>query len=644
MAPFLSGYIIFVILVLVGMNLIIRRRRKLNKAQLSNSGMAPKPSSEEDSLTDNQTQEAQVRHQEALEENVEDFVTNGNPDDIDEVRESLGTIEEESKQDLSNKSRSKRTRSKKASSEVEDDTEIKPVQIIAVLIMGAFVAILNQTLMNVALPHMMSDLNVTTNTAQWLITGYMLVNGVLIPITAFLMETFSTRKLFIFAMSSFAVGTLICAISPSFSVLMAGRVVQAIGAGIIMPLMTNVMLTIFPPEKRGVAMGTMGVAMIFAPAIGPTLSGYIVENYSWRLLFYVVLPIAILDIILATIFLRNVGKLSFPKFDFLGVVFSSIGFGGVLYAFSEAGNSGWTSAEVMITLIVGIIALILLVWRELTIKNPMLEFRVFKHNIFALTTVVNAVITMAMFAGMLLVPIYLQNIRGFTPLQSGLLLLPGAILMGIMSPITGALFDKIGARPLAIVGLSITTITTWEFGHLSDATTYGHIMFLYASRMFGMSLLMMPIMTEGLNNLPRHLNSHGTAMANTMRQVAGSLGTAFLVTVMSNRTSFHAANYADNISSSNANISNQLDAMGKGVESTMNLPHGSGHGLVTQMLYGNVMKEATIQGINDAFIVATGLAALALVLSFFVRRSTPSKKQAKNKEIKVETSEPATES
>ncbi|MCL1631664.1 DHA2 family efflux MFS transporter permease subunit [Sporolactobacillus sp. CPB3-1] len=501
------------------------------------------------------------------------------------------------------------------------------LSIILVLILGAFVALLNQTLMNVALPKMMTDLNISTNTAQWITTGYMLVNGVLIPITAYLMETLTTRKLFLSAMALFSLGTLICAISPTFILLMVGRVVQAIGAGIIMPLMTNVFLTIFPPEKRGGAMGLMGVAMIFAPAVGPTLSGYIVEHYTWRLLFWVVLPLGLLDFLLALAYLRNVGRRSFPKLDALGVVLSTIGFGGILYAFSEAGNNGWGDVTVLSTLVIGIISLIFFVWHELRTDTPLLNLSVFQYKIFTFTTIVNILVTMAMFAAMILLPIYLQNIRGFTPLQSGLLLLPGALLMGVMSPITGVIFDRIGSRPLAVVGLAVTIVTTWAFAHLSDATSYGHIMFIYTARMFGMSLLMMPIMTEGLNDLPRALNSHGTAMSNTMRQVAGSLGTAFLVTVMSNRATDHMSNYANQITSGNQPLLQHLQHSGAALASAEHLPMLQGQQTVIQMIETKVQQLATIQGINDAFIVATLLTVAAWVLSFFIKRATPSRKK-----------------
>ncbi|MGG1572860.1 DHA2 family efflux MFS transporter permease subunit [Fictibacillus sp. NRS-1165] len=505
------------------------------------------------------------------------------------------------------------------------DEPIPVGKILTVLMLGAFIAILNQTLLNVATPHIMNDLNVSANTVQWISTGYMLVNGVCIPLTAYLIEKFGTRTLFITAMFLFTAGAVICSFSASFGMLMLGRVVQASGAGIIMPLMMTVFLTVFPIEKRGQAMGTMGIAMLFAPAIGPTLSGYIVEHYSWRLLFDIIFPFGVVDLIIAFVWMKDVIKKSSPKFDFPGFLFSTFGFGFLLYGFSEAGNKGWTSTIVMSTILIGIISLVAFTIRELTTDKPMLDLRVFKYDVFALTTVISMIINMAMFAAMILLPIYLQNIRGFTPFESGLLLLPGAIIMGIMSPISGALFDRIGARPLAIIGLIITVITTWAFSRLSTDTTYGHILLLYVSRMFGMSFLMMTVMTAGMNQLPRHLNSHGTATSNTMRQVAGSLGTAFLVTVFSNRQEYHMADYSNVVTSANPYIADKLSALGQGLAQAAGLPAGAGSTLGIQVIYGTAAKQAAIDGINDSFMVATGIAVVALILSFFIKRVIPQK-------------------
>ncbi|QAY67064.1 DHA2 family efflux MFS transporter permease subunit [Paenibacillus protaetiae] len=467
--------------------------------------------------------------------------------------------------------------------------------IVASLLIGAFVALLAQTILNVALPSIMDDLDIGANTAQWLSTGYLLVNGILIPISAYLIDRFTTRQLFITAVGLFTIGTIISAVAPNFGILLTGRLVQAAGAGILMPLMSLVFLTIFPVEERGKAMGMMGLAMIFAPAVGPTLSGWIVEHHSWRVLFYIVLPISLFALIYGSFSMKNVTRKSDPKLDIMGVIFSTLGFGGLLYGFSDASNDGWGSTTVIVSLVVGAVSLILFIWRELVAAKPILEFRVFKYNMFSLTTVINVIITMAMFSGMILLPIYLQQIHGFTPLKSGLLLLPGAILMGIMSPITGIIFDKIGARWLAVVGLIITAITTYEFSRLTIETSYGHIMLMYTLRMFGMSMLMMPIQTAGMNQLPRRLNAHGSAMSQTLRNVAGALGTAFLVTIMSNDTTSQVKKLV---------VQNQVDPSDKAK-------------------MGELTMQAMVHGINYAFVVATWMVIAALVLAFFIKKATP---------------------
>ncbi len=467
--------------------------------------------------------------------------------------------------------------------------------IVAALIIAAFVAILSQTLLNVALPVMMEDLGINANTIQWLSTGYMLVNGVLVPVSAFLIDRFTTRQLFMTAVGLFTIGTVICAVAPNFELLLTGRLIQAAGAGILMPLMSVIFLTIFPIEERGKAMGMMGLAMIFAPAVGPTLSGWVVEHYDWRVLFYIVLPISVFSLIFGAVSMKNVTRNTMPKLDSLGIVFSTLGFGGLLYGFSDAGHDGWDSTRVIVSLVVGVVALALFFWREWTIDKPILEFRVFKYDMYSLTTVINVIITMAMFSGMILLPIYLQSIRGFSPMDAGLLLLPGAILMGIMSPITGIIFDKVGARWLSVVGLIITTYTTYEFSQLTVDTTYTHLIIMYSLRMFGMSMLMMPIQTAGMNQLPQRLNAHGSAMSQTLRNVAGALGTAFLVTLMTNAA---ASRVKELVVQNNIDPANQASML-------------------------EVTQQGTIYGINHSFAISTWMTVAALVLAFFIRKVKP---------------------
>ncbi|MUK88861.1 DHA2 family efflux MFS transporter permease subunit [Ornithinibacillus sp. L9] len=413
-----------------------------------------------------------------------------------------------------------------------DQTTINKTPLMIVLLSGAFVAILNQTLLATALPHIMADLQLTENTAQWLQSIFMLVNGIMIPVTAFLIGRFTTRRLFLTAMGLFALGTLVAALSPNFTFLLMGRVLQAAGAGILMPLMQTIMFLIFPIEKRGQAMGMFGLIISFAPAIGPTLSGYLVEHFPWRSLFYVIFPIVVVDIIVAYFILKNVTKQTFPKVDVLSIILSTFGFGGLLYAFSTAGSTGWTSTHVLISLIVGAITLTWFILRQLKIDEPILEFRIFKYPVFTLTTILGMVVFIAMIGGAVILPLYVQNMLGFTAFESGLILLPGALVMGFMNPITGRLFDKFGAKWLSIIGFIILTVTTFMFAILTEETTFTYLTVVHAFRMLGVAMVMMPVTTAGLNLLPNDLLPHGTAMSNTMRQIAGAVGTALLVSVM----------------------------------------------------------------------------------------------------------------
>lgn len=615
MSIYITVYVVFSILLFILLNFMFTRKKR-NRLKRENETSPINHVNEPEKLQEQpeKREELQVTSlvpepDKELEEQVKDMLQESS---ISEPALEYVESDVQLKEDVSSERLSRVENTKK---------EVGKGRILTALMLGAFVAILNQTLLNVAIPHIMADLNISATTVQWLSTGYMLVNGICIPVTAYLIEKFGTRKLFITAVLLFTIGSVICSFSTNFSMLMTGRVVQACGAGVIMPLLMTVFFALFPPEKRGMAMGMMGIVMLFAPAVGPTLSGWLIEHYSWRLLFDVVIPIGIVDLILSILWMRDVTKITNPKFDFPGLVFSTIGFGFLLYGFSEAGSKGWSSTTVIVSLIVGILALIAFVIREFSTDKPMLDLRVFKYDIFALTTVISMIINMAMFGAMILLPIYLQNIRGFTALQSGLMLLPGAIIMGIMSPIAGAIFDKIGARWLAVVGLTITVITTWQFTSLSMTTSYSHILFLYVMRMFGMSFLMMTVMTEGLNQLPRHLGAHGTAASNTARQVAGSIGTAFLVTVMSTRQEVHYGQYSNLITSTNPYISGTASYLGRGLAAYTHMPLAAGKELATYVLYGQTMQQTTIEGINDAFIVATGIAFVAWVLAFFIKRA-----------------------
>ncbi|KAB2264299.1 DHA2 family efflux MFS transporter permease subunit [Staphylococcus epidermidis] len=483
-------------------------------------------------------------------------------------------------------------------------------KILAAMLFGMFIAILNQTLLNVALPKINTEFNISVSTGQWLMTGFMLVNGILIPISAFLFNKYSYRKLFIIGLALFTLGSLVCAISFNFPIMMSGRVLQAIGAGILMPLGSNVIVTIFPPEKRGVAMGTMGIAMILAPAIGPTLSGYIVQNYDWNVMFYGMFFIGIIAIVIGLFWFKLYQSTTNPKADIPGIIYSTIGFGSLLYGFSEAGNKGWGSTEIVTMFIVGTVFIIFFILRELRMKAPMLSLEVLKYPTYTLTTVINMIVMMSLYGGMILLPLYLQNLRGFSALDSGLLLLPGALVMGALGPVAGKLLDTIGIKPLAIFGIGIMTYATWELSKLNMDTTYLHIMWIYIVRSFGMAFVMMPIMTAGMNALPPRLISHGNAFVNTMRQLAGSIGTAILVTVMTTQQTNHLSAFSEELDKTNPVIQDHMRELAQ---------QYGGESAAMKLLLEHVNKLASVEGVNDAFIVATIISAIALILSLFLQ-------------------------
>ena len=318
--------------------------------------------------------------------------------------------------------------------------------------------------------------------------------------------------------------------------LLTARLIQGLASGMIIPLMQTVFMIIFPIEKRGFAMGIVGIVLAFAPAIGPTLSGWIINIYPWRYLFYVTLPFAILDLILGYFLLKNVTENKSVYFDIISFIGSTIGFGGLLFGFSNAGNYSWTDVKVYLPLIIGIVFLIIFVWRQLNMKEPMLNLDVFKSSVFTFSTIISMIAYAGLISSELILPMYLEDVRGSSAFDTGLTLMPGAIVMGIMNPITGKLFDKFGARYLALTGLTILTLGTFGLSFLSVSTPLIYIISIYAIRMLGISMLLMPLSTSALNSLHKNLYSHGNAANNTLRQVAGSIGTSLIVTLMSKST------------------------------------------------------------------------------------------------------------
>ncbi|HFJ5300058.1 TPA: DHA2 family efflux MFS transporter permease subunit [Staphylococcus aureus] len=627
---FIISYIILALIIVGVINLFLIRSRKKGKRQQKEQQFTTRQSNQSkfkasdlDKTTDQSTQ--RMTHEELRVDNQDDHsqvslngYTKGSEKDQEAFTNNNGEEAVAAKNPESEEYKVNEKIKKEHKNFIFGEG-VSRGKILAALLFGMFIAILNQTLLNVALPKINTEFNISASTGQWLMTGFMLVNGILIPITAYLFNKYSYRKLFLVALVLFTIGSLICAISMNFPIMMVGRVLQAIGAGVLMPLGSIVIITIYPPEKRGAAMGTMGIAMILAPAIGPTLSGYIVQNYHWNVMFYGMFIIGIIAILIGFVWFKLYQYTTNPKADIPGIVFSTIGFGALLYGFSEAGNKGWGSVEIETMFAIGIIFIILFVIRELRMKSPMLNLEVLKFPTFTLTTIINMVVMLSLYGGMILLPIYLQNLRGFSALDSGLLLLPGSLIMGLLGPFAGKLLDTIGLKPLAIFGIAVMTYATWELTKLNMDTPYMTIMGIYVLRSFGMAFIMMPMVTAAINALPGRLASHGNAFLNTMRQLAGSIGTAILVTVMTTQTTQHLSAFGEELDKTNPVVQDHMRELAS--------QYGGQEGAM-KVLLQFVNKLATVEGINDAFIVATIFSIIALILCLFLQSNKKAKATA----------------
>lgn len=486
-----------------------------------------------------------------------------------------------------------------------------PYVTLAIVIMGVFMSILDTSVVNIAIPTMQSAFNASTNQIQWVLTGYMLTLGVLIPISGWMTDKFGAKHLFLASLLVFTIGSALCGMAWNTSSIIVFRIVQALGGGFMMPVAQAVIFRMFPPERRGFVMGLFGISIMAAPAFGPALSGYIVEYSSWRLIFDINIPFGLLAFIMGLFAMHEFEHHPHAKLDFWGFGLSTVGFFSLLYGLNEVPQDGWGSITVTAFISVGVVSLILLVIVELIVPNPVIQLRVFKDYMFTMSTLIGSITNVALFAGIFLLPLYLQEVVGLSAIRTGLLMTPAALASAVMMPISGRLFDKIGARPLGLVGLTIIAITTIGFTHLGRNTSVVYIQWLYILRSVGMGMTMMPIMTAGMNTVPRQWLNQGSGVSNTARQVAASLGTALLTSVLTERSRFHFDI-----------LSRQVTPFTPQGQTLIAMQHafaaqGKPASLATNMYAGLLHAVGFVEGLNDTFWVAFGLTMLALVLTLF---------------------------
>ncbi len=413
--------------------------------------------------------------------------------------------------------------------------------IILVLLIASFVVVLNETIMNVALPTLIKEFQVTAGVAQWLTTAFMLTMAVVIPITGFLMQRLSSRAVFFVAMGTFTVGTLLAAAAPTFGLLLVARVVQAVGTAIMIPLLFTTVMTLIPAERRGAVMGSISIVIAVAPALGPTVSGLILQSMSWRFMFIFVLPFSIAALIYGVRTLVNFSEPRRLSLDLVSLPLSAVGFGGLVYALSRLGESsaGLSDPLVSIPLALSVLSLLLFVWRQQVLQRrdmPLLDLRALRYPMFTLGVVLIMLLAVVFFGGAILLPLYLQEVRGLSTLQTGFLVLPGGVLMGVLAPAIGRLYDRHGPAPLAVPGAILLTLSLWSFSRITAETGTPVLLALHLVMSVGLALTFTPLFTAATSPLPARLYSHGSAIMNTLQQVAGAAGTALLITVMTGHT------------------------------------------------------------------------------------------------------------
>lgn len=464
-----------------------------------------------------------------------------------------------------------------------NNKELKVAPIMIALLVSGFVGLFSETALNMAMKDLINEFAISASTAQWLTTGYLLVLGIIIPVSGLLIKRFPTRNLFITSLSFSIAGVLIAALSPSFTVLLTGRIIQAIGTGLLIPLLFHTVLILFPPWKRGTAMGLVGLVMMFAPAIGPISAGVIIDHSDWHMIFWIIAPVLVLALLFGIIFLPNISTTQKQKIDILSIILSTFGFGGIVFGFSFSGESeGWSSPIVLIAFIIGLSALVLYIIRQLTIKDPVLHLDVFKHPMFALGIILTLFANLIIFSSNILLPLFMQAGLGLSASKAGLLLLPGGIFNGIMSMVSGRIFDRYGPKFLVIGGFAVSIGATLFFANITASTNFFLIIVFFMLLMMSMSMVTTPSQTNGINALSINRYPDGTAIVNSMIQTSGAIGTAIGISILN---------------SSQTKFLGEIDPV-----------------------TATDKAEAVIFGVQNAFLFAVIISVIAFVCALFIKR------------------------
>ncbi|MDD3654093.1 MAG: DHA2 family efflux MFS transporter permease subunit [Desulfotomaculaceae bacterium] len=512
---------------------------------------------------------------------------------------------------------------------IENQSEIKiPWGAVLILVLGAFISILDSSIVNVALPRMMAVFGASTENIQWVLTGYMLAAGVVIPISGYLCKRFGSKRIYILALVVFTLGSLFCGLAWSTNSIIIARIVQAVGGGMLMPVSMSMLYFMVPEEKSGIALGVWGIAAAMAPAIGPTLGGYLVDSFSWRWIFTINIPIGLLAMALSANYLKETPLNKELKPDLIGSLWIIIACFCLLLALSKGQDWGWSSQNIVTLFVISGFSAVLFFFWEASVPEPLFEMRLFKNPVMLASLAALAVVTILLFSVVFLVPIYAQNLLGYSSLQTGILMMPMALVTGLFMPISGKLFDKFGAFGISLLGLVILIGLTYQLRLLSLDTSYNDLQILLALRAGGIGLAMMPIANAGMLTVPESLVANASALNNLVRQISGSMGVAFTTYMVSRQQAFHLAAFSDNInygSPATLPVVNQLQSY----LASSGVAGDTTWSAAIELIRLQALKQSYMNGINDAIVVLTVIGLLGIPLLFMLTRRQITKQRQK---------------
>jgi EmrB/QacA subfamily drug resistance transporter len=488
-----------------------------------------------------------------------------------------------------------------------------------VVVLGTFMVVLDTTIVNIALPRIIQVFQANVNEGQLVLTGYMLALAVVMPATGYLSDTFGTKRIYLITLVLFTLGSALCGFAPNIEGLVAFRVLQGLGGGMTMPLGMSILFQVVPANQRGSIMGIFGLPLLVAPVIGPTLGGYLVQYVDWRVIFTLNIPVGVLAVLAGAAILRETPRRSGTRFDWVGFVVSAVGFSAVLLALEKAPEDGWTAPHVMALWLVAAAAIPSWIVVELAQEQPLLDLTVLRDRTYLVSTLVTFVTTIAMYSSLLLLPLFLQNVRGLGAMETGLLLFPQAIAAGLMMPISGRLLDRIGPKPLVIPGLLILTYATWRLTQIDLSTSDDTLRQILLLRGVAMGVMMMPVLTVAMDTIPPHQIARATALSNVLRQLFGAFGTGIFASLVLEREHFHEAILSQTVNPANLAAVNVLSGA-KAALMQQGMPEAASQSMAVMALVRQVAMSATVRSFDDCFYLSALLALAGVIPALWLKR------------------------